>query len=120
MLPKLLLTFLTVFTLYAATANAVFWIVEDMATSQYSCGSHGELCCAPRAKYYKLHSSPTIPGPGNGCGIPGKQEGTPPIFSETLGTCTYGDYKGLGNTWAFCTCCTNGKISCGLLTPCDV
>ena len=118
MLPKLI--FLTIFALYVASANAVFWIVQDMSTSQYSCGTHGELCCAPRAKYYKLHSSPTIPGVGYGCGIPGKQEGIPGVFTETLGKCQFGDYTGLGNSWKFCTYCTDGESSGDLLTACDV
>lgn len=96
-------------SLISPQVSAIFYIVAQYSQDEYMCGIDYEECCENEETVYELRSNnPGLPSQNSQCGELGKYEGTNP--TSNIGTCTYGDYKGLGNTWAFCPTSYGGNL----------
>ena len=76
----------------------------------YFCGDHGEECCEDDEPIWELHSNlpGLIPESTSCTDNLGKLEAT--NYSGNIGSCKYGDFTGLGNSWAFCPTSYGGNL----------
>ncbi|RDL33033.1 uncharacterized protein BP5553_08472 [Venustampulla echinocandica] len=95
---------------FARKSYGMFYIVQKHMQSMYSCGTHGEECCEDDFPVWELHSNiPGLPPQTTACTDNlGKYEAS--NYRGKIGTCKYGDFTGLGNSWAFCETDYGGNL----------